>query len=522
MKKILQKTNWERYKKSSEGQEVIALFNHLCTLECTIEEMLEAIKRFNPRFSQNWSTKEEERVHNNLGFFDQIVSEVLSDTNAITDDEDCRELFYTITKEIVAESEDAILSDVPQINFKRMLEGNMLLSFTLYKYLPEFFVPNLFAMQFSYFQIFAKKYELEMPQMPNRADYRGRWLYYLNMCEAIDVFAQTNEIQDPGELCAFLFDYELTNIKDEIDADAEKPMPKVPEQAWILVGNYSEGELNMKHGFWQSNQLTCKGDIMLFYEKSPVKKLNAVWTALEDGFIDPFGHFYAYSIIGKKIEIPDDKAVTYEDFRNSEYFRNRPKEGNFVSKNFQDVSGWAVTSEDYAEIKRMLEQKGFDTSVLPSLYEPVVRTDVSIVEEKDVENKLLIPLLEEMGWRFKVDYNRQVEFPAGLSTTGHKMDKRPDFCLHMTGEGRKLGAKVVIEVKKYMKTAKEIGEAFEQGLSYAKWGEAQVLVLCDKKQIRVYERDKNGKFDENKCTKFFWDTIHILENYNELKRMLDI
>lgn len=145
-----------------------------------------------------------------------------------------------------------------------------------------------------------------------------------------------------------------------------------------------------------------------------------------------------------------------------------------------------------------------------------------LINEKDVEDLLLKPLLEEMGCKRDVNYFQQVEFPAGHSTTGHKMEKRPDFCLHLTGEGRKLVAKVVIEVKEYMKTTKEIGETFEQGLSYAKWGEAQILVLCDKKQIRVYERDKNGKFDENKCTKFFWDTIHVLENYIELKRMLDI
>ena len=256
------------------------------------------------------------------------------------------------------------------------------------------------------------------------------------------------------------------------------------------------------------------------FEKSPIKKLNAVWTALDDGFIDPFGHYYAYSVIGKKIEIPDDKAITFEDFKNNEYFKNRAKEGNFVSKNFQDVSGWAVTSEDYAEIKRMLEQKGFDTSVLPSLYEPKDRGDVTITEEKDVENLLLKPLLDEMGWKRDVDYFQQVEFPAGHRTTGHKMEKRPDFCLHLTGEGRKLGAKVVIEVKEYMKTTKEIGEAFEQGLSYAKWGEAQVLVVCDKKQIRVYERNKNGNFDENKWKRFRCEELVILEKFNELKRIL--
>jgi hypothetical protein len=63
---------------------------------------------------------------------------------------------------------------------------------------------------------------------------------------------------------------------------------------------------------------------------------------------------------------------------------------------------------------------------------------------------------------------------------------------------------------------------FEQGLTYAKWGGAQVLMLCDREQIRVYERTKDGKFDDKKFRRFRWEEMKILEKYLELKRMLDI
>lgn len=515
MKKILQKTNWERYKKSSEGQETIALFNHICTPECTSKDMLEAIKRFNSFFTQNWGKKEDSWAIKGLDFFDNIVKEDIPRDEIELRTFDCEEYYMWLTLGLVTDNEDADLYEVPQVNFKRMLSDSMLLSIVLYKYMPEYYIPNLYAMQFVYFQRFAKKYDLVLPEIPHRSDYRKRWLYYLDMCNVIIEFAHLNEFQDSGELCAFLFDYEFTNIKDEMDAEFAKPMPTVPEQAWILVGNFGDGEKNMEYGFWQSNQLTCKGDIMLFYEKSPVKKLNAVWTALDDGFIDPFGLYYSYSIIGKKIEIPEDKAISFEDFKNSDYFKNRTKEGNYVSKNFQDVSGWPVTSEDYTEIKRMLRQKGYDTSLLPSLYEPEVRTDVTIINEKSVEDLLLKPLLEEMGWTRDVDYFQQVEFPTGRGTT-----KRPDFCLHLTKSGSNINAKVVIEVKHYMKNNREIEAAFTQGVSYAKWGKAQVFVLCDEKQIRVYEQNRNGDFDENKWTRFRWEEMRFLEKFNELKRLL--
>lgn len=523
MKKIL-KTNWERYKNSEEGKNVIAQFNRLTSLECTAEEMYAVIKRFNPLFARNSTDKEDANNIEAIAYYDKVVKDTLPENEEEWSTIDHGDFFAWITHCMAVEDEKVGLLDAPQIGFKRILGCNVFLSMALSKYMPEFFIPNLLVMQFVYFKKFIDKYELEIPEMPLRSDYRGRWLYYIHMCNAIVSFSVENDLQDFGELCAFLFDYELTNIKEEMEAEHSKPMPKVPEQAWILVGNYGDGEKNMKEGVWQANQLTSKGDIMLFYEKSPVKKLNAVWTALEDGFIDPFGPYYSYSIIGKKIEIPEGKAITYNDFKNSEYFKveNRGREGNFVSKNFQDVSGWAVTSSDYKEIKRMLEDKGFDTSILPSLYEPKKLAGVNIELEADVSNKLLVPLLEEMGWKRDVDFKAEVEFPAGRGTTGHQMEKRPDFCLHLTGKEKDLGAKVVIEVKLWMKNNEEIEANYYQGLSYAKWGNAQVLVLCDKNQIRVYERNKKGEFDENKWEKFLWEEMENLEKRNELKRMLNI
>ncbi len=523
MKKIL-KTNWERYKNSIEGKEVIALFNNLAEPECTAEEMLAVIKRFNPVFAKNTTAKEDALNREAIAYYNKVIKENVPNNEGDREDFNYGDFFGWLTHCMAVEDENTDLFDAPQSGFKRIIGCNVFLSVALSANMPEYFIPNLFAMQFVYFKKFAEKYELDIPDMPLRSDYRSRWLYYIHMCNAIDTFAVDNDIQDFGELCAFLFDYELTNIKEEMAVEHNKPMPKVPEQAWILVGNYGDGEKTMKEGVWQSNQFTCKGDIMLFYEKSPVKKLNAVWTALEDGFIDPFGPYYSYSIIGNKIEIPNEQAVTFDDFKNSEYFKveNRGREGNFVSKNFQDVSGWTVTSSDYKEIKRMFEAKGFDTSALPSLYEPKKLIGVNIELEADVSEKLLVPLLEEMGWKRDEDFKAEVEFPAGRGTTGHKKEKRPDFCLHLTGKEKDLGAKVVLEVKLWMKNNEDIEANYFQGLSYAKWGNAQVLVLCDKNQIRVYERNKKGDFDINKWTRFRWEEMEILEKFNELKRLLDI
>ena len=213
-------------------------------------------------------------------------------------------------------------------------------------------------------------------------------------------------------------------------------------------------------------------------------------------------------------------AVSFSDFKDNEYFKNREKKGNFVSKNFQDVSGWQVTYDDYAEIKRMLQTKGYDISKLPSLYEPTKVGNVRIEREQDVSDQLLVPLLEQMGWKKNVDFKAEVEFNAGRGKTGFASEKRPDFLLHIVETKDDIEAKVAIEVKRHMKNDKEIHANFVQGRSYAKWGEVQVLVLCDMKQILVYQRNKKNKFDENDFIKFSWKDTEDPDKYAELKKLL--
>ena len=213
-------------------------------------------------------------------------------------------------------------------------------------------------------------------------------------------------------------------------------------------------------------------------------------------------------------------VIRFEDFKNSEYFKLRDKKGNFVSKNFQDVSGWSVTYDDYTEILRMLQSKGFDTSTLPKLYKPAKVGDLIIETEQDVSDKLVVPLLEQMGWKKDIDFKGEVEFNAGRTKTNHSSDKRPDFCLHIVERNDDIEAKVVIEVKKYMKSQKEIHEAFIQGRSYAKWGAVKVLVIVDMRQILVYQIDKNNTFKEDKPLKFGWSDMENPDKYAELKRIL--
>ena len=420
MNKII-KLHWNNYLNSNSGKEVVAAFDKLTDPNATMEELLQLAFRFDPEFFRNTSTNERNQELGFLDFFNNEIQNIRSEIDKLEQEGSYID-YKTLSSIFFCENEDMDFEDIPQSTFKSELGANLLWSIVLSRYFPEYYIPNFFPMQFIYLKKIAEKYDIELPDMPNRSDYKGRWLYYDEICKLLNEFAIENDIQSLSELCAFLYGYEMSVIKEEMEYEHRKPMPDVPEQAWILVGNYGEAEKSMKEGFWQSSPFTSKGDILVFYEKSPVKKLNSVWTALEDGFIDPFGHYYSFSYIGNKIEIPDDKAISYADFKNSDYFKTRDKKGNFVSKNFQDVSGWQVTFDDYAEIKRMLLEKGFDVDRLPKLYEPIKVGDVKIEHEKDVSEQLLIPLLEQMGFSLsRIQIMSQIDLNSILNELIYKI-----------------------------------------------------------------------------------------------------
>lgn len=298
MKKII-KLHWNNYKNSDSGKEVIAEFEKLSAPDTSIEELLQLACKFDPEFFKNTSANEKKQI---LKFLESLNGEIQDIRSEI--DELEQEGAYIDYKALscifFCENEEMEFDDIPQSTFKSELGTNLLLSILLSRHFPEYYIPNFFPMQFIYLKKIAEKYEIELPNIPNRSDYKGRWLYYDEMCKSLNEFAIENDIQSLSELCAFLYGYEMSVIKEEMEDEHIKPIPDVPEQAWILVGNYGEAERTMKEGFWQSSPFTSKGDILLFYEKSPVKKLNSIWIALEDGFVDPFGHYYSFPISGTK------------------------------------------------------------------------------------------------------------------------------------------------------------------------------------------------------------------------------
>ena len=482
---------WNLYKNSPEGKAVISSFSD--RKEWIDEEQL--LEHYNPSIKDNFNK--------------EIICEILEDfwcykvSNFESTEYPSLDKAEGIYEEIISTGLRIEDEEVLKIgDFNLMLEYIPFLSMELNYLLGEYFFPYLYIDRFYELKKLADYFEIELPPIPKKPDYKNRCMYYWELCKVFYYFRIGNNLT-PDELSAFMYDYAPNLLHTE-----EKSEIPQPSQAWFIGGLIKGYGEQWTTGFWQSNQETKKGDILIHYETVPISAITCLWTAQTDGIIDPFFHYYSNTYISNRIDIPH---ITLKELQEDEYFSNHP----LIRKNFQGVNGWSMSSEDYSELLRMIKAKGFDIDALPKLYTPTLPKNVSIEKERDVELQLLEPLLNSMGWYENKDFIRQLPIHAGR---GHRIF--PDYALHYDNKPDEEKAKVLIEAKLYMKNNQEIEEAFLQARSYACLLESTVIILCDKRCLIVYE--KKDSFDRDRYKKYYWGELENTDIFNELKNKLNI
>lgn len=481
---------WNLYKNSPLGKTVISSFGD--RKEWIEEERL--FEKYNPQIKD--------------GFNFKMICEILEDFwcykvseyegTELKSLDDAGKLYEEIISTgLIIESEEVLKIG----DFDRMLEYVPLVSMELNYLFGEYFFPYIYIDEFYQLTRLADYFEIELPPIPAKPDYKVRCMYYWELCKIFYQFRIENGLS-PDELSAFMYDY----VPNLLTKEDNTEMPK-PSAAWFIGGLIKGYGKEWTTGFWQSSKDTKRGDILVHYETSPVSAITCLWIAQTDGVIDPFFHYYSNTYIGDRIEIPH---ISLKELKADRYFSDH----SLVRKNFQGVNGWPVTGKDYAELMRMIEGKGFDISVLPQIYTPSLPEGITIENERDVEMNLLEPLLNEMGWYEHKDYIRQLPIHAGR---GHRIF--PDYALHYDNKPEEEKAKVLIEVKYHMKNNQEIEAAFLQAFSYAKLLLSSVTILCDKECLMVYD-DKNG-FSRSRYRKYYWEDMKNPDLYNELKNKLN-
>ena len=352
------------------------------------------------------------------------------------------------------------------------------LSVFLY-FLHPFFKPMLCPWNFSFIVRAFEVLEIEFPPYPHSKDYRGFMLWYYDFCEALNAFQAENGFTDE-ETCACLYDFSEMLMEDA----AEEPLPK-PVNVWLTGASkedYKELEAGLQTGIWQCNENTRRGDIVVVYAVSPNSCLHSIWRASSEGSFNPFNYRQARSRLTDRVDIPH---ISLQEMKDDPVFGKLP----MLNNNLQGVNGKRLPAWAYQRLLEMIGEKGGDLSAVPVLYEARGWDPGEIRLEKDVEEKILIPCLRDLGYTER-DWTRQLRQKAGRSEKAI-----PDFVFFPHGEAHAEVAPLVIEAKLKMSSERERMEAYKQARSYAKMLDAGILGICDEERLVLFERNSRKEFD---------------------------
>lgn len=325
---------WNLYRNSPEGKAMIKYFSEA--------DGYALFKKYCPH-----SVFHTEEEYN--GWLDNIYCYGVSEYEYPTSISEAMDLYSSlITLGIMVEGEPWICRE----DFKRTLLMIQPMSYVLSRFAPDYFFPYLFICRISELNKISDAFDIELPKIPKRTDYKERCMYYWEMREVFYRFRKENNLS-PTELCAFLYDYAPRFVVDKKASNVERPA-----RAWFIGGYLYEEDRLLLSKFWQSNPETKKGDILIHYETSPESAITCIEIAQTDGVIDPLFYYYSYTYISERIDIP---KITLKELQTDSYFSHHP----LIRKNFRGVSGYPVSKECYSELLRMIQDKGFDIEGLP-------------------------------------------------------------------------------------------------------------------------------------------------------------
>ncbi len=376
---------------------------------------------------------------------------------------------------------------LPKENYRRKVFIIQEISWILtHLYLDCFPIMN--PMRFDIFQRNCNLLGLELPDIPKQRDYREFFLYYFDVCDALVGFAKDNNLTQ-AELCACVYDF-ATILSDE---KKNEELPE-PTNVWFTgaKGNnqfiYLDNLLKKKdvdaNQCWACNERTKRGDIIVMYCTSPRSYIHSIWRASSNGIFNPFTYYQKMTTVCNGIEVP---KVTFKDLKDDSYWGQVP----IVRGNLQGLNGVEITAEQYEKLLEIFKRKGMSLRKIPKLFSSKSVNFGTIKVEKDVEEKILIPLLEKIGYA-EGDWTRQLSLKAG-----RKEKAIPDFVFYPKGESHFESSPFVIEAKYDFSSMIEFQKAFSQCFSYAKMLQAKIMGICDKERLVVYKLNSTGSFDRN-------------------------
>ncbi len=365
--------------------------------------------------------------------------------------------------------------------------------------LPELFVPYYFSYNFNIIEKIFDEFEIDLPEIPVKSDYRGRVYYYGELCAALMEFREDNELS-PFELCAFLYDFAPKCLGG---IDYIIPFDQLPEpKAAYFIGSSPKDTLySSKTDWitpWQTNPEARAGDMNVMYLTSPVSAIDSVWRCVSVGFNDPFFYYYRCAYIGCPKSIP---RTSLKEMKKDPVLGDLP----IVRKNMQGVNGVELLPSAYNYIVKKAKQK------LPLLDYYHSPENPSINREKDVEDQLVNPFLEKLGYN-EDDYQRQLSLKVG----NHNLLLIPDYVLLPTIKRSRITAAGVVETKITIGSQKKLEETKSQARSYARQLCASFIIIASIEGIWLFEQSDDFEACVFQST---WEELKNADQFYALQKL---
>jgi hypothetical protein len=272
-------------------------------------------------------------------------------------------------------------------------------------------------------------------------------------------------------LYAFLYDFAPHYIGGT-DSYIIKDLP-APRSAFFIGASKDDIFLADNHlevTSWQCSPDTRVGDMIVMYMRTPISAIESIWRACSVGFIDPFFYYYRCVYISQPVKIP---SFSLENMRKDSFFKTLP----IVRKNMQGVNGVELLPSVY---NHLLDKT--KAQVLRLEYEKT-EDDDEYTREKDVENKLIKPLLAKLGYN-EDQYEQQLYIEIG----NRNKALIPDFVLLPDKRRGHVSGFAIIEAKRSISSDKMLKEVFVQARSYARVLSTKYCAVASKEKIWIAQR----------------------------------
>ena len=256
---------------------------------------------------------------------------------------------------------------------------------------------------------------------------------------------------------------------------------------------------------WTGSDKVRKGDILLMYCGTPRSYIHSVWRAKSNGVADVFWHRGHLVEIGHPIKIPE---LTLKEMQKDEIL----SESTFVRSNMQGFSLKKIAYHEYEHILQLCKRKGMDISVLPVIKGLQDIRGFDIQNEKEVEEKLVEPLLLKLGYQ-ESDWLRQMSVRMGRGERNYT-----DYSIGFDTTKGEERAEFILEAKYRITNDDDLKEAFLQANSYALRLKSKFLALAALEGIWIYLKT-NKDFSLENYKRFSWKQ---LENPDTIYEVIDL